>query len=152
MSDSVDSLDSLLKLTQTKSADGKTTVLDYLVEDVFIAKGQRQKLDLTSDFPECSTAGRMLIGDLVAEVKAMQDSLSQCNSELEALRKEANGKSGGVNSAIAKIESQDCSCVCCQSLRGQACPAWAEMRLMSMPSCAAAASCSSRVTAADTVV
>eukprot|EP00977_Amphora_coffeiformis_P024769 scaffold17083_cov134-Amphora_coffeaeformis.AAC.1 len=100
-------LDSLLKLTQTKSADGKTTVLDYLVEDVFIAKGERHKLELTCDFPDCSTAGRMLIGDLVAEVKAMQDSVTQCKDELEALRKEAHSNIGGVKSAIANIESQE---------------------------------------------
>jgi cellobiose-specific phosphotransferase system component IIB len=99
--------DSLLKLTQTKSADGKTTVLDYLVEDLFIAKGERHKLDLNSDFPECSTASRMLIGDLVAEVKSMQDSVAQCKCELDALRKESLGKNTGVSSAIAKIESQE---------------------------------------------
>ena len=100
-------LDSLLKLTQTKSADGKTTVLDYLVEDLFIAKGERHKLDLNSDFPESSTASRMLIGDLVAEVKAMHESVAQCKTELEALRKESLGKNTGVSSAIAKIESQE---------------------------------------------
>jgi hypothetical protein len=100
-------MDSLLKLTQTKSADGKTTVLDYLVEDLYLAKGERHKLDLLSDFPECSTASRMLIGDLVAEVKAMQDSVAECKKELEALRKESLGKNTGVSSAIAKIESQD---------------------------------------------
>ena len=43
--------ESLEKLSQTKSADGKTTVLDYIVE-TFIEKGERDTLFLTSDFPD----------------------------------------------------------------------------------------------------
>ena len=43
--------ESLEKLSQTKSADGKTTVLDYIVE-TFIGKGERDTLFLTSDFPD----------------------------------------------------------------------------------------------------
>ncbi len=43
--------ESLSKLSQTKSADGKTTILDYIVE-VFITKGDRQSLLLLSEFPD----------------------------------------------------------------------------------------------------
>jgi hypothetical protein len=43
--------ESLSKLSQTKSADGKTTVLDYIVE-TFIVKGEREALNLTSEFPD----------------------------------------------------------------------------------------------------
>lgn len=43
--------ESLPKLSQTKSFDGKTTVLDYIVE-TFIEKGERQALFLTSEFPD----------------------------------------------------------------------------------------------------
>ena len=43
--------ESLPKLSQTKSADGKTTVLDYIVE-TFIEKGARETLFLDSDFPD----------------------------------------------------------------------------------------------------
>jgi Formin Homology 2 Domain/Subunit CCDC53 of WASH complex len=84
--------DSLLKLTQTKSSDGKTTVLDYLVT-VFVAKNKRETLDLTSEFPECQTASRMLVSDLVAEVRSIQDSLEQCKEELAALEDDAIGRS-----------------------------------------------------------
>ena len=42
--------ESLPKLSQTKSADGKTTILDYIVE-AFIEKGDRQSLLLMSEFP-----------------------------------------------------------------------------------------------------
>lgn len=43
--------ESLSKLSQTKSADGKTTVLDYIVE-TFISKGEREVLNLLTEFPE----------------------------------------------------------------------------------------------------
>ena len=42
--------ESLPKLSETKSADGKTTVLDYIIE-TFIEKGKRQALSLMSEFP-----------------------------------------------------------------------------------------------------
>ena len=42
--------ESLPKLSETKSADGKTTVVDYIVE-TFIEKGERQALFLMSEFP-----------------------------------------------------------------------------------------------------
>jgi hypothetical protein len=43
--------ESLPKLSQTKSADGETTVLDYIVE-TFIEKGARETLLLDLDFPD----------------------------------------------------------------------------------------------------
>jgi hypothetical protein len=43
--------ESLPKLSQTKSADGKTTVLDYIAE-TFIEKGERETLFINSDFPD----------------------------------------------------------------------------------------------------
>jgi hypothetical protein len=43
--------ESLSKLSQTKSADGKTTVLDYIVE-TFISKGERDVLNLLTEFPD----------------------------------------------------------------------------------------------------
>lgn len=43
--------ESLPRLSQTKSADGKTTVLDYIVE-TFIKKGERRALMLMGEFPD----------------------------------------------------------------------------------------------------
>jgi len=80
--------DSLLRLTQTKSSDGKTTVLDFLVT-VFVEKDQRGTLDLLSDFPECHTAGRMVIGDLLSSAKELKLALEKCRTELDLLRSEA---------------------------------------------------------------
>jgi hypothetical protein len=42
---------SLQKLSETKSADGKTTVLDFFVKK-FIEKGERETLLFHSDFPD----------------------------------------------------------------------------------------------------
>jgi Formin Homology 2 Domain/Subunit CCDC53 of WASH complex len=79
--------DSLLKLTQTKSSDGKTTVLDYLVS-IFVAKNKRDILDLKSDFIDCQVASRMLISEMNTEVKGMSDALNACKSELLMMKKE----------------------------------------------------------------
>ena len=95
--------DSLLRLTQTKSADGKTTVLDYLVT-IFAAKGQREVLNLTEDFPECQAASRMLITDLVANVRSIGDTLEKCKKEHQALVSELSGK---VASASANYQGRN---------------------------------------------
>ena len=79
--------DSLLRLTQTKTSDGKITVLDYLVT-VFVAKGHRETLDLMSDFPDIHTACRLLISDMKNEVDLLQASLSQCKTELADLERD----------------------------------------------------------------
>jgi hypothetical protein len=93
--------DSLLRLTQTKSSDGKTTVLDFLVT-TFVAKGQRETLNLSADFPDCQTASRMLVSDLISEVKNLQTALKQCEDELLALNDDVSGAKStpAVNSAI----------------------------------------------------
>ena len=85
--------DSLLKLTQTKSTDGTTTVLDYLVA-LYAGKGERETLNLIADFPDCQTASRMLLSDLIMEVKSIQESLDQCKAELSDLKKDAIRRKG----------------------------------------------------------
>ena len=82
--------DSLLKLTQTKSSDGKMTVLDYIVM-IFVAKEKRETLHLTEDFPDCQVAGRMLITEMVNDVNNMKAALKKCETELENLKKD-NGE------------------------------------------------------------
>jgi len=82
--------DSLLRLTQTKSGDGKTTVLDYMVT-IYFAKGQESTLDLLEDFPDCQTASRMLISDLVANVKDVSDKVTKCKQEYQALLSDKTG-------------------------------------------------------------
>jgi len=79
--------DSLLKLTQTKSSDGKTTVLDYLVM-IFVAKNMRKTLQLNKDVLDCQEGSRMLLGDMNSETKSTIDGLNRCKTELENLKKE----------------------------------------------------------------
>lgn len=83
--------DSLLKLTQTKSSDGKMTVLDFLVT-ILVAKGQRDTLKLSLDFPDCQTASRTLITDLVSEVNNLTQYLKQCEDEFQAMTNEVFGR------------------------------------------------------------
>jgi hypothetical protein len=91
--------DSLLKLTQTKSSDGKMTVLDYIVM-IFVAKDKRETLHLTDDFPECQAAGRMLITEMVNDVNNMKAALKKCETELENLKKD----NGEVPSAVEESD------------------------------------------------
>jgi Formin Homology 2 Domain len=79
--------DSLLRLTQTKTSDGKVTVLDYLVM-VFVSKGESDTLDLVADFPDCHQASRLLLSDMTSEVKLLGESLNQCKSELASMEED----------------------------------------------------------------
>jgi hypothetical protein len=90
--------DSLLRLTQTKTADGKITVLDYLVK-IFVERGQRDSLDLLSDFPDCQVASRMLISDMNEEITNLRKSLNHCRTELTDLQKD-NSKPQESSSSI----------------------------------------------------
>ena len=83
--------DSLLKLTQTKSQDGKLTVLDYIVT-TFIEKNDRSVLDIGSDFPDCETAGRILISDLVSDARGLRMGLNKCRTELTEMKKDQSTK------------------------------------------------------------
>jgi hypothetical protein len=85
--------DSLTKLTQTKSSDGKITVIDFVVAS-FATHGQRDSLKLLLDFPECHAAARLPVSDLVNQVTALQRALQICEDELKALKDELSD--GGV--------------------------------------------------------
>ena len=95
--------DSLLKLTQTKSSDGKTTVLDYMVM-IFVAKEKRETLKLGDDFPDCQAASRMLISDMVADVMDMTKSFQKCKDELQNLEDDVSGLG---KAASSKNETKD---------------------------------------------
>lgn len=66
------------------------TVLDYIVK-IFVAKEERETLQLTADFPECQAASRMLITEMVNDVTSMKSALKKCETELEN-RKKDNGE------------------------------------------------------------
>ena len=50
--------ESLSKLSQTKSVDGKMTVLDYIVE-TFILKGERDVINLLTEFPDIQVSSKL---------------------------------------------------------------------------------------------
>ena len=77
--------ESLLKLTQTKSTDGKMTVLDYLVR-TFMAKAERHVLDLAAEFPEVQDASKLLVNDMLNEVRSLKANLENAEKELEAMK------------------------------------------------------------------
>lgn len=83
--------DSLLKLTQTKSMDGKMTVLDYIVM-TFIAKNERSVLELSSDFPDCHTASRIVITDIVSDAATLRKGLKDCRTEAMKMKKDQAAK------------------------------------------------------------
>lgn len=79
--------DSLLRLTQTKTSDGKMTLLDQLVQ-IFCDRKEGQTLELIVDFPELHTASRFLINDMKNEVKILADALLECRTELKNMEKD----------------------------------------------------------------
>lgn len=105
--------ESLLTLTQTKSADGKLTVLDYIVM-TFIAKNQRDVLDLASEFPDSQTTSRMFITDMIGEVRTMHQDLKACETELKNMKQDQSekkmNKSSESSSASATNTKSDEGC------------------------------------------
>eukprot|EP00986_Skeletonema_menzelii_P006793 scaffold2578_cov136-Skeletonema_menzelii.AAC.9 len=79
--------ESLPKLSQTKSADGKTTVLDYIVE-TFIEKGGRDTLFLDSDFPDIQESCRLSINDLSGDVSTLRKNYQLCKTELNRMKED----------------------------------------------------------------
>jgi hypothetical protein len=84
--------ESLLKLTQTKSSDGKMTVLDYLVR-AFVKRNERHLLALDLEFPSCQEASKMKINEIVGDVQLLHESIRRCRKELELMKSDQRGKS-----------------------------------------------------------
>jgi hypothetical protein len=114
--------ESLPKLSETKSADGKTTVLDYIVE-TFIEKGERQALFLMSEFPNIQVSNdptriclfaylclsshsstfqylilllqdssRLSIGDLMSDMISIRNDYKLCTKELASMKHDQRSK------------------------------------------------------------
>ena len=86
--------DSLLKLTQTKSVDGKTTVLDYIVT-TFATKGQIDNLRLEGEFEESFQASRINFAEIIAEVRTMNGNVERCKGELKKMKVDGKNGDGG---------------------------------------------------------
>jgi hypothetical protein len=84
--------ESLLKLTQTKSPNGKMTVLDFLV-GVFVKRNERHMLALDLEFPCCQEASKIKINEIVGDVQSLQANIRNCGKELELMKSDQRGKS-----------------------------------------------------------
>ena len=96
-------LDFLPRLAQTKGTDRKTTALDLVVM-IFAARDQREALTLLSDFPECHKASRILISDLIGDVKNLGNALKKCKQEQERLNSDQSSRDR--NSRSSKYDSK----------------------------------------------
>jgi hypothetical protein len=96
--------ESLLKLTQTKSSDGKMTVLDYLVR-TFVNRKERHLLALASEFPDSQEASKINISETIGELRLLQKSIGDCDKELELMKKDQRG--GLVGSKIKSTALHD---------------------------------------------
>merc|ERR1712194_181209 len=83
--------ESLPKLSQTKSANGKMTVLDYIVE-TFIEKGEKRALMLMEGFPDIQDSSRLSMGDLMGNMKTLQNDYKLCKTELTGMKRDQSSK------------------------------------------------------------
>lgn len=98
-------LESLMKLTETKSTDGKMTVLDYIVM-TFVAKDKREDLSISEEFPDGVEVSRMMISEMVAEARATEGKLRKCEAELTAMRNEKGGSMNVAGSVMLGATSK----------------------------------------------
>ena len=95
--------DSLLKLSQTKSKDKSMSVLDYIVA-TFIGKNEREILNLAVDFPQCTTASRILITDIVGSFTSLESSVKACKTELSKMRNEQLRKGKRYSPGVLRLD------------------------------------------------
>lgn len=81
-------LSSLSKLRDTKAADGKSTLLHYLVEELEASKNKMSLDDIESETKHLADSVRVDLKQLRAEVKQLREGLTTCESEMEQLREE----------------------------------------------------------------
>jgi formin 2 len=81
-------LDSLLKMVNTKGVDKKTSILDYVVKNI-IDKGEERLLSVSKDLAVIDDASRLSSKDIVKEIElikknldGMEDELKKCADQL----------------------------------------------------------------------
>jgi len=77
-------LDSLLKLTETKSVDGKNNILDFIIQ-IYNEKNDRESLNFIEDFPESTDVCRTVFAEIVAEVHSVKNQIEKCKKELQQM-------------------------------------------------------------------
>ncbi len=95
-------LDSLMKLTQTKSVDGKMTILDYLVL-MFAKKEQLEELKVSQEVgDDLAKVSRWSVNDMVSEATAIKKGMALCESELKKMKDGDIGTAMGAGAAAPK--------------------------------------------------
>lgn len=93
---------SLLKLSETKGNDGKTTVLDFIVARL-IENGKQDTLNIAQDCPTCTEASRIFITDLVCEKSNLESSRRICKTEELKKRKEESDSGKPFTKGLIKL-------------------------------------------------
>lgn len=75
-------LDSLVKMIQTKGVDKKTTVLDYMVKSL-IDKNEHRLLDITEDFGILERVVKLSGVDILKEMEGVEKNFKILSSELD---------------------------------------------------------------------
>lgn len=83
-------LDSLLKMVNTKGVDKKTSILDYVVKNI-IDKGEERLLSVSKDLAVIDDASRLSSKEIVKEIElikknldGMEDELKKCADQMVA--------------------------------------------------------------------
>lgn len=100
---------SLMKVTQTKSYDRKSTLLDYIVSMISKSHGGRDVLDLYHDIPQCAEASRLQVNDVLSNIKSITTSYKKCHVEYALMRKELKEKGRKTSPGLIRLESFLCS-------------------------------------------
>ncbi|CBY24229.1 unnamed protein product [Oikopleura dioica] len=83
-------LSSLSKLRDTKTTDGKSTLLHYLVEELETSKNKISLDDIEAHTKHLSDARRVDLKQLRNEVKQLRDGLEACDYEIQQLQSEGS--------------------------------------------------------------
>lgn len=101
-------LDTLLKLSDVKGADGKTTLLHFVVQEIIRSEGLRAARNARENLSVCSVKSEDLVEDAPNEAEDDFRSLglqvvSGLSGELENVRKASVVDGDGLKSTVAKL-------------------------------------------------
>jgi hypothetical protein len=96
-------VDSLAKLADTRSFDGKTTLLHYLVSHC--ERRDRDLLSVDDDLPHLPSAARRTFAALDEDISPLQRGLAALQSEIAACEAAAAGGAAAADGYVAKLRA-----------------------------------------------
>ncbi|KAK4483009.1 hypothetical protein RD792_010185 [Penstemon davidsonii] len=108
-------LDALLKLVDIKGADGKTTLLHFVVQEIIISEGARLSNGThnENDDPKCKKLGLQVVSSISSELSNVRKSAAM---DAEVLRTDVSKLSNGIRN-IGEIERLNGSCKFSDSMK-----------------------------------